>query len=562
MDFNVLSESYKNDFLANQTSLIEYENAKKYFHGNQLNEETLARLEARGQPPIIQNIYKMIVQKILGYKIQSIQEVRVSGRQEQDKPLAELLNSLLKVFTQEPNYDKEIIKRDRDLIFGLACVELWVEKDKEGDFSIKIKHIPSDMIIIDKYSNDANAEDARRIHKRINIDFEQAKEMFGANALFDYESGLEKRCFLIESWIYEKEQDAQEAGWNRYLWSEKNGIYKKEITPFKTHAHPFIIAKYAIDDRNRWYGLFRDIKPLQDFINIAENRIATLMGTFKALIEEDALDNLDDFINDMSLDNAVIKVRSGALSENKIQMIQHQNDINNLSQKSAQSLQLAKILSGLNDEALGMAINRQSGTAIAQRRDSGIVGIQAYIKISDDMDRLIHQKAISLITAYFTKEQTFKIVDKKEGERYFSINTNAGNKIHAGKFDLVYKTQLKMQGREERFAHWSEMLKVFANMRPDIAPELLPLMLKDVDSPVVGEIEELLANANKTAQQNAQEQAQAAQEQEKLAMQQAQAKAQKDTAQAAKYTAQAQLTQKAAQGQVEHITPKPSVDLR
>lgn len=559
MDFRELLDLFNIDFLANQTSHLEYHEAKKYFHGHQLNEATLDRLESRGQPPIIQNIYKMIIQKILGYKIQSIQEVRVSGRQEEDKALAEVLNAILKVFTQNPNFDKEIIKRDRDLIFGLACVELWVKQDNEGDFHLELKHIPTDMITIDKYSNDENALDAKRFHKKINIDFMQAREMFGENALYDYESGGEKRSFLIESWILENEEGLGKV-WNRYLWSEKNGIFKKEISPFKTGQHPFIIAKYAIDERNRWYGLFRDIKPLQDFINIAENRIATLMGTFKAIIEEDALDNLDDFIQEMSLDNAVIKVRSGALSENKIQMIQHQNDINNLSQKSAQSLQLAKILSGLNDEALGMAINRQSGTAIAQRRDSGIIGIQNYIKISDDMDRLIHEKAIALICKYFTKEQTFKIVDKKQGERYFSISKN--NFINAGKFDLVFKTQLKMQGREERFAHWSEMLKVFANMRPDIAPQLLPLMLKDVDSPVVADIEELLASAEQAAQENAQAQAQAAQQQEQLALSQAQAKAQKDAAQAQKYAAQAELTRKASSGEVESIAPKPSVDLR
>ncbi len=33
----------------------------------------------------------MIVDKILGYKSESIQEVKLSGRQEQDKPLATLL---------------------------------------------------------------------------------------------------------------------------------------------------------------------------------------------------------------------------------------------------------------------------------------------------------------------------------------------------------------------------------------------------------------------------------------------------------------------------------------
>lgn len=62
----------------------------------------------------------MIVDKILGYKSESIQEVKLSGRQEQDKPLATLLNDLLKVFSQQDGFDAEIIKRDKELILGMA----------------------------------------------------------------------------------------------------------------------------------------------------------------------------------------------------------------------------------------------------------------------------------------------------------------------------------------------------------------------------------------------------------------------------------------------------------
>lgn len=67
----------------------------------------------------------MIVDKILGYKSESIQEVKLSGRQEQDKPLATLLNDLLKVFSQQDGFDSEIIKRDKELILGMAVVKLW-----------------------------------------------------------------------------------------------------------------------------------------------------------------------------------------------------------------------------------------------------------------------------------------------------------------------------------------------------------------------------------------------------------------------------------------------------
>ncbi|STP14326.1 Portal protein [Helicobacter cinaedi] len=253
--------------------------------------------------------------------------------------------------------------------------------------------------------------------------------------------------------------------------------------------------------KNRWYGLFRDIKPMQDYINFSENRMVNMMGSFKAMFEEDAVSNIEDFIENMSLDNSVVKVRSGALKDGKIQFLQHHADLNALSQKAEQKRALIKILSGLNDESLGVAVNRQSGVAITQRRESGLMGLQDYLKISDDMDRLLCEKILGFVSHYFTQEQVFSIVDKKVGERYFSINSNESNTIRPCKFDLIFKTQLKTEAKDERFSHWNELLKVISPIRPELVPELLPLMLKDIDSPLIADLEEVLAQAQEAQEQ-------------------------------------------------------------
>ncbi|WP_051404650.1 PBECR2 nuclease fold domain-containing protein, partial [Helicobacter fennelliae] len=98
-------------------------------------------------------------------------------------------------------------------------------------------------------------------------------------------------------------------------------------------------------------------------------------------------------------------------------------------------------------------------------------------------DKLLYQKVISFIQHYFTKAQVFAITDKKRGDRYFEINTNAENAIKVGKFDLVYSTQLKTQGRT------SIQQNVIDNIKSNLRPELLlnqeggfnglPLILSD-----------------------------------------------------------------------------------
>lgn len=556
-----LESFFSADQRANEPSAIEYKQAKGYYHGNQLPQAIYNEILSRGQMPLVENIYKMIVDKILGYKTQSLQEIKVSGRQEEDKALADLLNDILKVFSQQNNFDKEIIKRDKDLMFGMAVCELWVKKEKD-DYLIDIKTLNADAFLVDKYSTDKNASDARRFHKIMNIDAMQAKNLFGNNIVLEKGANSDElRAEVIESWIYEASQNPSQSrpSWNRYIW-KKGQILSYEISPFKNGVHPFVVAKYNIDEENHWYGMFRDIKPLQDYINFAENKIINMMGSFKVFVEEGAFNNINEFKSQAGSDNAIVFLQEGALKEKKLEFVQHHAAISELSQKTAEKRNLAKILSGLNDEALGVAINRQSGVAISQRREAGLMGLQDFIKSGDDMDRLIFEKALDFITHYFTQEQVFRIVDKKVGERYFKINEkgNEKSKIKIGKFDLSYKTTLKAEGREERFTHWAEMMKTFGQVQPELLQGMLPLMLKDTDSPIVADVEELLAQVEASKQEATQAQAPIEQAQSELALKQLEARIAELEAKAAKNTAQAQLITQSAQNLAQENGQNPN----
>lgn len=537
-----LIDLFKADKDANMRALLEYKEAVKYYHGKQLPDDVLLRLEERRQSPIIENIYKMIVNKILGYKIQATQEIRVFGRNEASRDKANLLQDILRAFNQTKTYDREIHLRDRDLLFGLGVLELWVEKDNNDNNKITLKHIPTESFLIDKFSTDLNALDATRFHKILNINEAKAFEL---DIAVDFEvEQSDKRAMIIESWIKENGE------WNRYLWHTKGYIYKHETKPFKNNAHPFIISKFQQDDNFVWYGIFRDLKPIQDYINIAENRMANMLGgSVKAFVEESAVLDLEEFSDKIADDNVVIRVRDQALRDNKIHFIQHNAEVQALTQKVNEKRNLAKILSGLNEEALGMATNRQSGVAIAQRRDAGLMGLQIYVMQSDISDRLLYEKFIDLVQYYYVKPQMFRFTDDKNVERYFSINTDSSNSIEVGEYDLVYTTQIKQTGREERFAHWTELLKTISQMRPDIITSLLPIMLKDSDSPVITDIQEVLAQADKSQQEQSQGQAQEAQAQRDLQIAQIQAQIQELNAKALKYEAQAKLATQIADGE-------------
>ncbi len=222
-----LTRSYENDNHSAFTSKQELKTARAYYHGHQLQAQELHKLQSRGQIPIYENIFKMICDKILGYKLQSATEIKVTGRQEEDKTLANLLTDLLKVFNQQNFYEKEMYKRDFDLLMGLSVLELWVEKDKEGNYHLPIKHIPSESFLIDCYSTDKNATDATRFHKKLHIPFHQAKALLGKDKeiYIDTQDIVDSRVFLLESWFKESNENTQEGfSWNRYLWHTQGGF--------------------------------------------------------------------------------------------------------------------------------------------------------------------------------------------------------------------------------------------------------------------------------------------------------------------------------------------------
>ncbi|RKV28065.1 portal protein [Helicobacter pylori] len=544
MDFLTLQNDFKNDYNRALIENTEFLEARKYYNGNQLPPDVLKIILERGQTPIVENMFKVIVNKILGYKIESISEIRLSPKQEEDRALSDLLNSLLQVFIQSENYDKAMIERDKNLLIGgLGVIQLWVIEDKDKNIEIEIKALKPESFVIDYFSTDKNALDARRFHKMLEITEQEAMILFKDTTINYHYANNEKIATIIESWYKEYNEETQNYEWNRYLWNKSVGIYKSELKPFKNGACPFIVAKLYTDELNHYYGLFRDLKPMQDFINYAENRMGNMMGSFKAMFEEDAVVDVAEFVETMSLDNAIAKVRPNALKDNKIQFMNNQADLSALSQKAEQKRQLLRLLAGLNDESLGMAVNRQSGVAIAQRRESGLMGLQTFLKAADDMDRLIFKLAVSFICEYFTKEQVFRIVDKKLGNRYFKINSSDNNRIRPLKFDLILKSQLKTESRDEKWYNWNELLKILAPIRPDLVPNLVPLMLNDMDSPITNDVLEAIQNANALQQQNQEANAPYNEQIQALQIKKLQAEIMELQAKAHKYAEQGALSQ-------------------
>lgn len=372
------------------------------------------------------------------------------------------------------------------------------------------------------------------------MDKDEAIQIYGKR---DYDitinegnNSYRERVRYFESFLY----NTKTRKYDRYIW-DKIGIIQEDRSIFDLNNCPIVIRKLYVDSSNGFYGIFRNVKPHQDYVNFAENRMANMLGSQKILYEMSAVDNASEFSKHVALDNAVVGVRDGALSSAKIQFQNHTNDIASLSSKSNEHRQIARMQAGFNDEALGQVTSRASGVVVQQRTNAGLMGIQRFLTSSDLFDKSVFSVCLEYITKYFDKAQVFRIVEEDTFENYFEINTNDSNRIEIGSYDIVIETKAKNNStREERFSQWVELIK--SGFVPQEAMnDILPLVLDDSDSSVSAKVRKVLAQKAEEAKNNpmAQQMQQLQMQMQQLQAQVLSATAKEKEAKAMKYEAQA-----------------------
>jgi hypothetical protein len=517
-------------------------NARKhydFFYGRQLSASTLATLANRGQPARWENEYIKIASKIQGIKIQSRQEIKVIGRQiDEDRDLGHILTDILRTIPDSTDFYEQKDSADLDLMIAGFCVlapEIVISpiKDKYGknEKSIRVVHIPYEECFFDPYSRRTDFQDARYFHRVCWVDKQELQ--------LRYKNLSEKIHYTVSADIDIKRGGDNQYGRERalivYSWFREDGVIKYKIwdynskltlmigvSPYRFNRFPFA-ARALYRDRNQlgnYAGLFENIMPIQDSINFRLLRITNLMGSHKLLVEADAVDDWNAFVSDYSADDSVAMVNRGALSEGKIKDVSNHSEVDKLMQLVSDDRKQAEAVIGLNDEALGLAVNRMSAKAIERRQNAGMLGLQTYLEASDQLDKDLYGLCIELIQQYFDAEQVFRIVDKNKAERYFVVNERERNdqgvvsennkpkiknNLSIGRYDIALHTiEQSLGSSAERYEHSKEIMQILSAVDPNLAAEFLPHLLREIDSPAADPLRDLLDQKRAAQEKSAQ----------------------------------------------------------
>ena len=463
IDIGTLKDTFKISYEAFEESRKEAKVVMDLYHNRQYTDNQLTVLENRGQPKETFNVIKMFGRMLLGYYSTIVNTVKVSPKQEDDIYTAAILNDLIDYIFRSNNFSTEDDKIKLDLILsGLMCCYVDVkdtgEKDEFGrpKYNISINHVPSLEIALDPMSRLEDYSDARYIHRFKWISKEACEKLFGKSKVKELESynnhlDIDEAEF---SYIYNNQFYGQYQVFDNYLivhtiitddndktwsiyWSGETILSKEEIT-YKEVKNPYRVHKLHNSNRTEYYGIFREVVETQHAINQALIKIQLMVNTQKAFVEDNAVDNLANFIDQFNRVNAVIPVKDlqGIKIENLTREVMDQYTIIDRALDRIQ-----RILS-INDSFLGMAYASDSGAKVRLQQNASVVALRYVTVKVQQFYRLLGWDILNLIKQYYTFHDVIRIADTLEGQRWIEINQPivlaTGNVLPNGQPEMRY----------------------------------------------------------------------------------------------------------------------------
>lgn len=261
------------------------------------------------------------------------------------------------------------------------------------------------------------------------------------------------------------------------------GLLYNEISPYRHNRLPFtpIWGNRRAGD-GMPYGLIRNMKDIQNDLNKRHSKALHILSTSKIIMDENAVDNLDELAEEAARPDGIIVKKPGKhleLNADRDMAPAHME----LMSRDADMIQQQ---SGITDEAMGRTTNASSGKAIVARQNQGSVAVSHFL----DNLRLglkIHgEKKLSLVEQFYTEEKEFRITDTRGTGKYVQVNLPdmPTSDITLTKADfIIAEDDWKSSIRQAQVEQLMELITQIAPVAPEIALSLLDLIVDAMDIP-------------------------------------------------------------------------------
>lgn len=443
-DLDSLRENVKWSYEEFQLHRKEAANIWDYYNNRQWDDITSNILDSRGQPKETYNIIKRFCRMIVGYFTSSITQIKIVAKHHDDKILAAVATDVLQNILEYNNFDLfsgDIILNA--IISGLFIAEVRPTQTEVKDefgryiYDIKLKPILDHEILLDPLSLAQDYSDARFIHRfkwlseteiialfgkekvknlKPNIDFmnieESAYEYTHINTMLGFggNNAVENNYLVFHSEIFNDKGELESI-----FWQEDLELSRKNITK---DGFSLKVTKLHVSNKQEYYGLFREILETQKAINQALIKLQLLINTNRVFVEENSVQDMPTFINEVSKVTSVVVVRDlkGIKLESQTKEAFDQYVV------IEKALERAQNLLNITKSFLGESSASDSGRKVKLQQNTTKVALN-YIVLSIELFyRELGKQLLKLVKNYYFANTIVAVTDKRLGQRFTEIN--------------------------------------------------------------------------------------------------------------------------------------------
>ncbi len=323
------------------------------------------------------------------------------------------------------------------------------------------------------------------------------------------------------------------------------GLLWLSPSPYRHNRFPFTPIWNKRRGRDGMpYGMVRNIRDIQIDINKRASKALHILSTSKIIMDEGAVDDVDELVDEAARPDAVIVKKKGY--ELKIDA---DRDLSQWHlELMSRNIQMVQQVGGVTDENLGRTTNAVSGKAIEARQSQGALATAGLFDNHRLASQIRGEKKLSIMEQFMTEEKKFRITNSRGAPEYVTVNDGMPeNDIVRTKADYVITEEdWRASVRQAQVSELMDLIGQLAPVAPQVALVSLDLVVESMDIPqrdeLVKRIRQVTGMTDPDADENDPEQiarAQAGAAQQQMQMQTAMAQLRKLIADAAKSEAQA-----------------------
>jgi len=435
-----------------EPSDLEAQVAVDMYHNRQYTQAEIDVLTSRGQPVETFNIIKTFSNAVSGYFDNVVNTIMVKPRYLSNPAAALLLDDVVQYVLDENEFETEATKAELDgLLSGKMCFYYDIKDTPKSDAfgrkvkSLKIEHVPAAEMRIDPMSRKDDRSDSRFTSRWRWVDEEEFNENWPQVTTVNHKGrsknkkaesysteGTEDKLTEFEN-RYNMRFKGKFEEWNNYLvvhtimrdgdtmWScfwHNDILLEKKKIPFDGGQNPYRIVLMSSSDKAEHYGVFREVVETQKAINQALIQIQLLINTKKAIVEKEAVGDIDEFKAQFNRVNEVVVVDDleGVRIEDLSKDIMAQYSIID------KGLSRVQTVLGVNDSFLGQAFASDSGRKVNLQQNSSKSQLSVVVKRVQFLYKMVGEDVVKFIQQYYTSSQILRVSDKANGDRFLALN--------------------------------------------------------------------------------------------------------------------------------------------